>query len=251
MTTPFDAGALARALLHARSGGAPADAARWPVPDAAAAYRVQAATLRTLGPVGGWKVGARSPDAEPTFAPLPQSGVLPSGAAFDLPPRALRIVELEIAVRLKRDLVPLGQLLPPAEIAAAIEGMLPAIELVDTRWAEALASPPLAQLADLQSHAALVVGAAVPVPASGLPLDRARARLWIGDHLDKDVAGGHPSPDAWRLLAHLARHAEAAGLPLRAGQVLTLGSLTGLTTSRPGTPVRGEVEGVGEVALRT
>jgi 2-keto-4-pentenoate hydratase len=35
---------------------------------AAEAYAVQDATMAQLGPVGGWKVGAKGPDTEPACA---------------------------------------------------------------------------------------------------------------------------------------------------------------------------------------
>jgi hypothetical protein len=41
---------------------------------------MQDATVAALGPIGGWKVGAKSPEAEPVCAPLPASGMLASGA---------------------------------------------------------------------------------------------------------------------------------------------------------------------------
>ena len=39
-----------------------------------------------------------------------------------------------------------------------VDAMCESIELVDSRWQEALKVPPLTKLADLQSHGALILG---------------------------------------------------------------------------------------------
>ena len=52
------------------------------------------------------------------------------------------------------------------------------------------------------------------------------------------------------LLAWLARHARERGRPLRAGDVVTTGSCTGLLFAWEGARVQAEVEGVGRVELQ-
>ncbi len=247
--------ALALRLSDAfvRHGHLPA--AEAPVADEAEAYAVQDAWVAQVvaagGSVAGWKVGASTNDSPPNAAPLPDGCVRADGAALGLGPASLRGIELELAVRLGRDLMP-GDRIPGAdEIAAAIAEVVPAIELVDSRFIEQREAPALARLADLQSHGALVVGAPAPgVDPRALDLARLHTRLTIDGKTVVDVTGGHTAPDLWRLLGWLARHAQARGLPLRAGQVITTGSCTGLVIAEPGARVEGELVGMGRVSLR-
>ena len=254
-TAPFDPVALASRLAQAFAQGSRIPAAEVPVADSAQAYAVQNAwvdqVLRSGGAVGGWKVGAPNIETEPNAAPLPNACLYPNGAPLGTPAAALRGVELELAVRLKADLLPGDRLPSREEIAAAIGEVLPVVEILNSRLVETLKSPPATKLADLGNHGALVVGA----PASGidpltLDLTRLHTRLSVEGQEVVNVTGGHTSPDLWRLLAWLSRHAQARGLPLRAGQVITTGSCTGLVIAEPGSLVEGELTGIGQVSLR-
>ncbi len=251
----FDPSSLAQRLAQAFATGTRIPAAEIPVADEAQAYAVQdawmAQVVRAGSSVGGWKVGAPNNQSEPNAAPLPANCLRLSGAHLGAPATSLRGMELELAVRLKHDLMPGDRLPGRDEIAAAIGEVLPVIELVDSRLVETRQAPAAPRLADLGSHGALVLGA----PASGvdpasLDLTRLHTRLAFGGKVVADVTGGHTAPDLWRLLAWLARHAQARGLPLRAGQVVTTGSCTGLLIAEPGTVVEGELTGIGSVSLR-
>lgn len=241
-----DIEALARALLAARAGAAPAPL---PLDNRDTAYAVQELTLATLGPHNAWKVGAKSPEAEPTAAPLPASGVLSSGAVFTEPAWKLRGVELELAVRLSRDVAP-EDFDTDDGLARCIDAAIPAIEEVETRLPDLKGSTPFAQLADLQSHGALVLGEPRPWPAGGVDLAALEARLWFDGKGVAHTRGGHPVGQLRPLLAWLARHAQARGRPLRAGDVVTTGSLTGMLFAPPGSTVEGELAGIGRVHLR-
>ena len=83
--------------------------------------------------------------------------------------------------------------------------MCVSIELVDSRWSEALEAPALAKLADLQSHGALVLGAWQPFPARDWAAQICRVR--IGARPALRFQGTHSMGDpAWLLPAWL-RHA--------------------------------------------
>lgn len=241
--------ALAARLLLARGEGPPVPPTDWLIPDHATAHAVQDATLRVLGPVGGWKVGAASPTAEPGAAPLPARGLLPGGSTLHGPAWRLRGIELEVAVRLGRD-VQAGDLDDPAALPGCIEAVVPAIEVCETRLADWAGAGPLERLADLQGHGALVLGAAQPWPAGGIDLRSLRAQLFFDGQPVADAVGAHPVGDLLPLLAWLARHAQARGTPLRAGQVVTTGSCTGLLFAGQGMWVEGEIVGLGRVGLR-
>ncbi len=249
MNTAFDPRSIADALARAWAGADRLASDQVPVADADQAYQVQGQLAARLGPVGGWKVGAANDQAEPNCAPLPASVVVPQGSPLAVPARSLRGIELEVAVRLGADLLPGDALLAPEAIASAIDAVMPAIEIVDSRLAEGRGAPVPAKLADLQSHGALVLGAPVRTDLRGIDLRTLRAQLWFDGRSVADTTGGHTAPDVMRLIAWLARHAQARGLPLRAGQVITTGSCTGLVMAPAGARVEGEVAGLGRVTL--
>lgn len=248
--------ALAQALWQARQPGQPrvsgpvCDASA--LPDAAAAYAVQDQSLRWLGPVGGWKVGAAGPTQNPICAPLPAAGLLASGLALSPPRGALRGLELELALRVARDLPPQQQGLGDAPLNTVFDAVLPAIEWVDSRLALGQASPAVVRLADLQSHGALILGLARSLgPADPEPdLRTLSATLgWNGLPVASTV-GGNPAQDLRRLVDWLIGHTARRGLPLRAGQIVTTGSCTGLLWApEGGVTVQGRLGPWGGVGL--
>ncbi|HSI54924.1 MAG TPA: fumarylacetoacetate hydrolase family protein [Ramlibacter sp.] len=246
----FDPVAVARRLAAAHKG-APAVAHLDVLPpDRDNAFAVQDATLAALGPVGGWKVGAKGPTMEPSCAPLPARGVLASGARLIGPPWHMRGIEVEVAVRLGRDLVPQDGEPGADTVRAAVDAVLPAIEVVETRLADWRESVPLAQLADLQSHGALIVGAPSALNVNDLDLRKVKAYLAFDGQPVANTLGANPAADIWRLVGWLAWHCAQRGQPLRAGQVITTGSCTGMLFAPEGALVQAEVAGIGRIELQ-
>jgi 2-keto-4-pentenoate hydratase len=248
--SPFDPAAAARRLIRAHQAAVAVPHAQVLVPDTAAAYAVQDATMRELGPVGGWKVGAKGPTAEPACAPLPATGVFATGAMLIGPQWRMRGIEVEVAVRLRRELAPESATSDPASFHDAIEAVLPVIEVVETRLADWRDSAALAQLADLQSHGALIIGRPSPLSPGELDLRTVQAYLAFDGQPVASTRGGNPAVDIWRLLGWLARHCVQRGQPLRAGDVITTGSCTGMLFAPEGAHVHAQLAGIGQVEVR-
>ena len=228
---------LADALVAAFTGGPALPATTPPPADEAAAYAVQEAMAAALGGIGGWKVGAASPTTPPSGSPLPAPCLLPDGAAF---PGRLRGVELELALRLGRD-VPAGAALSLNDFDAA----LPVLELVETRLSDWPAAPALLKLADLGNHGALVLGAPVPGPFPALAsLD---AELRFDGAVVAHTVGGSTAGTLEHLLSGLSRRPGARFLK---GQIITTGALTGLLFAPAGAQVSGTLKGIGTVSAR-
>ena len=113
-----------------------------------------------------------------------------------------------------------------------------------------IASVPLAQLADLQSHGALVLGPASGFSPQQLDLRTLQAHLTFNSQVAASAVGGNPAEDVWRMLARLAQHCVQRGQPLRAGQIVTTGSSTGMLFSPEGASVVAELAGIGRVELQ-
>lgn len=250
MSTSFDAQAAARRLVAARKGGPAVQSLAVAPPDAAGAWAAQEATLELIGPAGGWKVGAKAPDAEPGAAPLPASGIFASGASLIGPPWSMRGIEVEVAVRFGRDFVPDSPEVDLAKLQAAIDCVLPAIEVVETRLADWRESDPLAQLADLQTHGALVIGTPSALKPADIDLRLVEAYLAFDGQPVASCRGANVAVDVWRLLTWLAWHAAQRGRPLRAGDVVTTGSCSGMLYAGEGMQVLAHLKGIGSVEIR-
>ncbi|CAN7760853.1 MULTISPECIES: 2-keto-4-pentenoate hydratase [unclassified Variovorax] len=239
----------ARALYIARRDGRRVPSALVQPADRHEAYAIQDATLAALGTVGGWKVGARAPGLEPTCAPLPAEGLRSDGALLKGPAWRLRGIEVEVGFQLGVDLPSRAAPYTLDELAFAIESVLPVIEVVETRLADWLGAGSDAQLADLLSHGALVLGRRQPFEPAWFDLAKVEAVLRFGEQIVAHTVGEHPSPDAGTLLEWLANHCSARGVGLKAGQVITSGSCTGMLFASQGTAVRVEIAGLAPLSV--
>jgi 2-keto-4-pentenoate hydratase len=242
--------ALAELLLAARRSGRRIDALPPGLVPATAeqAYAVQDKVAAALGRIVGWKVGAASPEAEPNCAPLFADLVAASPARWPAARFPLRGIEGELAFRFGRSLPPRAESYGEDEVWDAVDTLHPAIELVDSRFADFRAMDKLALLADNQSNGAFCHGAPIGQwrdvdflrqPAS-LVIDGKEAASAVGGN-----AAGHPR----RLLAWLANHCAGRGRGLRAGDIVTTGTHTGLVFLAPGQTATVRFPGLGEAAL--
>jgi 2-keto-4-pentenoate hydratase len=240
---------IARRLIDARRTRTRISLADSMPADAAEAYAVQDLVAQSLGPIGGWKVGAKGPDAEPTCAPLAAAGILPTPASLADGAWRARGIETELAVRFEADLPERDTPYTGDEVLAAIGAVLPTIEVVETRLLEFPRAQPLAMLADMGAHGALIIGSAIPFDPALFDSRKLAARQWFGNEEVANSTGGNPAIDIGRLLTWLANHCAARGLGLARGQVVTTGSCTGMLFAPAGAQVRGHVAGLGECAL--
>jgi 2-keto-4-pentenoate hydratase len=234
-------------LLDARRNGEglagfPPDCAPRSIADA---YAIQDAVSRRLGRAVGWKTGAPSPEAEPAFAPIHR--VMPSPARFPSADQRLFGIEAEVAFRIARDLPSRAAPYSRDEAIGAIAHLHPVIELVDTRFADWSAVDGLSKIADNQSNGALIFGAPVAAwrgldlvrPPLTLTIDGAVAATTLGNN------GGEPL----RLFTGLVNHAAQHGEGLKAGDLVTTGSLMGVVFAGAGAAVVADFAALGRVEL--
>jgi len=244
------AGALAELLLAARRTGRPIEtlpAALVPATPAAA-YAVQDAVASALGAIAGWKVGAPSPTAEPNCAPLFAALVAASPARWPASRFRLRGIEGELAFRFGRPLPPRAVPYGEDEVWAAVDTLHPAIELVDSRFADFRATDKLALLADNQSNGAFCHGAALR-DWRAVDFLRQPAALAIDGKEVASAVGGNAAGHPRRLLAWLANHCVRRGRGIAAGDIATTGTHTGLVFAAPGAAITVRFAGLGEASL--
>ncbi|HET6827319.1 MAG TPA: fumarylacetoacetate hydrolase family protein, partial [Ramlibacter sp.] len=93
------------------------------------------------------------------------------------------------------------------------------------------------------------LGAPAAVDPAGLDLRDVEAYLAFDGQPVASACGANPAGDVWRLLGWLARHCALRGRPLRAGQVVTTGSCSGMLYAPEGAHVQGHLQGIGLVEL--
>lgn len=222
------------------------DQALVPVTEAAA-YAVQDAVARHLGPIEGWKVGASGPDAEPACAPIHAAtifrdgGTVPAGTCRHLG------VEAEIGYRFARALPPRATPWTREDVLGAIGTAHPVIEILDTRFDQPGSQHRLLHAADHQSHGALIVG---PGTTAWRTLDPVHEPvvLRIDGRVVKDHTGGNSAGDPLRMLVWLANHASRWGIGIGTGCLVTTGSTTGTIFVPHGTDVTASFPAVGQVS---
>jgi 2-keto-4-pentenoate hydratase len=189
--------------------------------------RLQMQARRTS--VSGHKIGLTSKRMQemcginsPIAGVVLQDRARVSGASLRVSDYGRLGLEFEIAVRMGRDLVHDGRTLEIADVAAAVDAICPAFEIIDDRHADYGNLEILSLIADNAWNAGIVLGdfakswpdlAAIEgiVSTDGNVVDRGFGR---------DVLG-HP----FYSVAWLATHLAATGTKLRAGDIVMTGSL--------------------------
>ncbi len=239
------------ALLKARGAHRPVNASALDnvLSTAQQAYAVQAGVAERMGWFSArkpmhWKSGGPSRQAALTHAPLPPGGVWASPAAAGEFLFNLRYIEAEVALRLGGDVdQAMADSLDEASASTLIDAMAVSIEIVDSRWAEAMSASALLKLADLQSHGALILGEWAP----WIPVDwtQQTCRVSIGQQPVVERQGTHPLGNPVWGISQWLRHATQNANTVPAGTVVTTGSWVGMLDAQANDRVRVEFDGIG------
>ena len=211
-------------------------------PDKATAYRIARMVEEELGwDVAGWKIAAMkeglqrelrtdSPIYGRVYAPLVQESPVTVEHARQCSP----IPEVEYQAVLGADLPPRDTPYNLAEVRDAVASLHPGVELAECRFVHDAAFPPL--------PAILADGAGSGTIAYGPPIENWRERDIAGQEVvltcngtlrrkgSAAVALDHPIvPVTW-----LANELSRTSIGLKAGQVISTGTLTGMLRPKPG-----------------
>ena len=214
----------------------------------AEAWAVQQAVLAGLDDsIGGYKCSA-PPGKAPSAAIMAAGGFRRSPARWSVPAGEKIGIETEIAFRFGQDLPGRATPYSLADVLDAVAGVFPIVEMVSTRFQNHQAVTPLEAMADNGAHGGFIMGADVPGWRE-LDLKGLTMRQSCGGAVQVEQVGGNPSGDPLVPLLWLANHLPSMGLPLRAGQVVTTGSCSGLLWVEPNQRVIGEFLGFGQVIV--
>jgi 2-keto-4-pentenoate hydratase len=205
------------------------------------------------GKVSGYKIACTNRSAQ-RYLNLdgPFYGNLFSALSFDSPARLrsgdffMRVMEAEFAFRMARDLSPGPH--TRDEIVDAIEGVLPGIEIVDSRYTSWTTMGALALIADSACHGAWVKGALVTDWRS-IDLASQAVQLLVNGNIASTGSGavvlGHPL----NALEWLVNKLASQGIGLKAGEYITTGVTTDTYMANEGDSVRADFGPVGSVEL--
>jgi 2-keto-4-pentenoate hydratase len=234
----------------------------WEIGDAAFAYAVQAELVGQLQSMRGtracgYKIALTTPAMrrmvgfhDSISGRLLADRVVGSGAAIRAGDFGRLLIEFEIAFQLGSDLPARAEPWTRDDILSHVDCAFAALEVADDRNADyaTLATSILTLAADNAWNEGLVLGP----PVKGLTPPDLLAAIGVA-RIDGREAGrgtgsdvlGHPL-DA---LAWLADHLQARGLGLRAGDLVTTGSLVTSKFPQAGNRVEFQVDGLGSVSL--
>jgi 2-keto-4-pentenoate hydratase len=221
---------LAAALAEARKAARLLDPAPWTplVASIADAYAVQSELARLDGGVRGWKVSALTPEQQRPFGTdKPVAGALlapfvdQTPAQLSLARFVTPLLECEIAFLLGADLPARAAPYTRPEIEAAVDAVVPAMEIADSRLPSD--APDILKAADVVGNGAFI---------AGRPM-RDRRKLDLSDiditlsHEGKSVGRGSSTRILGNPLLAVVALANAQPLPaggLRKGQIVTTGT---------------------------
>ncbi|MFI7605605.1 2-keto-4-pentenoate hydratase [Micromonospora sp. NPDC049366] len=222
--------------------------------DADAAYAVQTALLQRRLARGerlvGLKMGLTSRAKmaqvgvnEVIWGRLTDAMRVPDGGSVDVGAYIHPRVEPEVAFLLDRLPEP-GE--PVGDFTDAVRAVAPAIELIDSRYADFTFSLPDV-IADNTSAAAFVVGPWSPVPDG---LENLGVLLEVDGRVAQVGSTAAILGDPRRALDEGIRLAGRHGVRLREGWVFLAGAATAAVPLRPGAHVRAVVEKLGTASLK-
>jgi 2-oxo-3-hexenedioate decarboxylase/2-keto-4-pentenoate hydratase len=226
--------------------------------DEVEAYHVQSAAHALLGSAGfgrqaGWKIGCTTPVMQeylgirnPCAGAMFQAHVWYGRHNFEVrQPRRLG-VECEIGVRMGRDLPLRESAYQIADVADAVAACMAAIEVVEDRYADypALEAPTL--IADDFFHYSCVLG---PQDEQFEPakLREVTSAMTINGKPSGSGRGSDIMGEPLAVLAWLANNCVSRGTPLKAGDIVLLGSLVQTNWIGPDDAVAVANDPLGEV----
>lgn len=249
--------AAARDLVAARESGKPCPPLRGrllPEGDVTSAYVVQQLQVRQWLQRGHRRVGAKIGLTsravqesfgvyQPDFGVLLDSMAVPDGAEVGLDRLLQPRVEAEVAFVLGADLP--DERVTTADLTRAVDHVLPAIEIVDSRvagWDISIVDT----VADNASSGLFVLGTTprrltdVDLRLCGMVLEHAGEPVSVG-------AGAACLGNPLHALEWLARTMARSGDPLRAGDVVLSGALGPMVPVTPGAAYEARISGLGSV----
>jgi 2-keto-4-pentenoate hydratase len=212
----------------------------------AEAALVQDAVMARLNETpGGWKIAPYAGGGW-NYGVMIKSMMWENGTAIDSKLLTMLGLEAEIAFRFDRDLPPRATDYSTDEVAAAMTLVI-GMEICDTRFTNMNDPEPLERTADFMVNAGFVSGTLRP-DWRDLDLAEVEASLIVNGEVTVKQKGDGPKKKPLEravAMVNILRHTTG----VKAGNVVTCGSYTGMAFAKPGDKIGGSFAGLGAVEL--
>jgi 2-keto-4-pentenoate hydratase len=221
-------------------------------------YAIQArVTSKGSRPSTGWKIAATSKAGQahigvdgPLAGRLLGERTYQSGAMVSLTGNRMRVAEPEFAFRCGKRLEPRVAPYTPDEVLSAMDALIPAIEVPDSRF-EDFAKAGAAQLvADCACARDFVLGTPTTADWRAIDLSRHRVHGSIAGRLERDGIGANVLDDPRLALTWLVNELSSLGIALEPGEIATTGTCMTPLEIQPGDHVIADFGVLGRVEAR-
>lgn len=250
---------LAKLLSHLRREGRQQSglAPHLTPPDKETAYQVARMVEDELGwEVVGWKIAATNAEMQhalrsdsPIYGRVYAPNIRPSPLSVDFEPLCSPIPEVEYQVRLGADLPPRAEQYTIDEVTEAVAALHPGIELAECRFIHDEHFPALpAILADSAGSATLIYGPEIE-DWRERDIVKQEVTLYRDGELVRSGSAAAALEHPMMPLTWLANELSHTNIGLKAGQMISTGTMTGMLRPRPGQSFRADFGPLGEVNL--
>ena len=229
--------------------------ARLVPPDPATAYRVAGLVAEELGwPVLGWKIAAFKAEMQQalrTDSPIYGRTYFVTETPITVVHAKLAspIPEVEFQARLGADLPPRAKPYSVEEVTEAVASLHPGLELAECRFIHDAAFPPLpAILADGAGSGTIVYGPAI-ADWKSRDIAGQEATLSSDGRLRRKGTAGAALDHPMAPLAWLANELSRTGVGMKAGEMVSTGTLTGMLAPKPGETYVADFGSFGSVSV--
>jgi 2-oxo-hept-3-ene-1,7-dioate hydratase len=251
--------AMAEALIEAERLDAPIEPLSETHPDAEVedAYRIALLVtdlkVRTGRRIKGHKIGLTSKAmrslwgaTEPDYGTLFDDRFAPEGSTIPMSRRNRPLVEVELAFVLGSDLV--GPGVNAADVIRATEVVLPALEIVDSRYVRRGPRPLVDSISDAASCGLVVLGGRA-CRLTDVDLRRVGATLSINGTLEESGVAAAVMGNPVNSVAWLANKLHDFAVPLEAGHVVLSGSFVRAVPFTAGDTIMAIFDHFGDVTI--
>lgn len=254
-------GAAARSLLDAEANRAPTDpvSVRFPDADVEDAYRISMAVTELKLALGrtikGHKIGLTSKPMqrlvgtnEPDYGSLFDDWFVLEGSIVDMARLNRPLVEVEVAFVLGDTLS--GRDNTAADVIRATDFILPAIEIVDSRYRGLGANPLVDSISDAASCGLVVLGSR-PTLLTDLDVRREGAALYKNGIVEESGVAAAVMGSPVNAVVWLANKLGEFGVPVEAGNVILSGSFLKAIPIAAGDTITAMFDTLGDVTFAT
>lgn len=219
-------------------------------------YQAQAAAA-VRGTPYGWKIAATSKMGQqhigvdgPLAGRLLKERVHPSGSRISIAQNRMRVAEPEFAFRLGRGLPARKDLYKVADVLDAVDALIPAIEVPDSRFADfaKVGGPQL--IADFACARDFVIGEPTAPDWRDLDLVTYKVDAVVPGKLERQGIGSNVLGDPRIALVWLVNELSGLGVDLEKGEIITTGTCMQPIEIVPGDEVRADFGVLGKVAAK-